>query len=236
MKHIVVFFITILFFTGCAENKVKVLLEAPEAEFFPRWIMDDSLHSDQTSGITFIGEVGESNYFLLADDVGGLNRLTITSDTIFKIDKISFSSNVIAFFDTFPKPDFEEIGYDKIQNKLFLSIEGNNYGKRNSKRKEIDITSFAGIYELEFKDKNIFADTLVSIKKLNIQPKEKFYEFVKSNIGFEGFAFDDDYFYAGLEGFSEQNIFADSTIIYIIDRGTKKIVKVINESALKSYK
>lgn len=230
MRHIVIIFIAVLFLNGCTEEKIKI--EVAPSKYFPRWVMDDSMHSDQTSGITFIGEKGGSKYFLLADDIGCINRLTITSDTIFKLNKIIFSSEVIAFLDTFPKPDFEEISYDKKENKLFLSIEGDNYGKKKPARKKIDITSFAGIYELEFQNKNIFADTLVSIKKIDIQPHAEFYKHVKSNIGFEGFAFDNKYFYAGLEGFSEQNIFADSTLIYIVDRQTKKIVKEINTKKL----
>ncbi len=230
MRHIVIIFVVILFFTGCTAEKIEI--EASPAKAFPRWIMDDSMHSDQTSGITFVGEKGDSKYFLLADDIGEINRLTITSDTIFKLDNIIFSSDVIAFLDTFPKPDFEEISYDKKKNKLFLSMEGDNYGKKNPARKKIDINSFAGIYELEFQNKNIFADTLVAIKKIDIQPNAEFYKHVKSNIGFEGFAFDNKYFYAGLEGFSEQNIFADSTLIYIIDRRTQKIVKEVNTKVL----
>lgn len=232
MKQTIFFLILILFFSGCSEHKEDAKIEIASSEAYPRWIIKDSLHTRQTSGITFIGEKENIKFFLLADDDGEIYRFSIELDTVFNLKKIAFNENVSAYLDTFPKPDFEEISFDKKNNKVFLSIEGTSYGKINSERKETNVKYHAGIYQLQFKDNDVFSDTIVSIEKIKFEPERTFFEYVKSNIAFEGFTFDDNYFYAGLEGFQEQKIFADSTLIYIISRETNKIVKQINTKNL----
>jgi len=227
-----IFLLLLFFLSSCSKHNEEAKIEIAADEAYPRWIIKDSLHTTQTSGIAFIGEKEQIKYFLLADDNGVLHRFSIESDTLFELKKIAFNENVKTYLDTFPKPDFEEISFDKKNNKVFLSIEGTSYGKINPARKETNVKYYAGIYELRFKDDDLFSDTIVSIQKLHFEPEEKFFEHVKSNIAFEGFTFDDDYFYAGLEGFQEQKIFADSTFIYIINRATKKIVKQINTKKL----
>jgi hypothetical protein len=145
--------------------------------------------SDQTSGITFIKETAAGDkYFLLADDTGGILHLKISRDTVFSITPAIFSQRFQSYIDTFPKADFEEIVYDKKNNQVYLSIEGNgNYPEK-----------YAGIYQVYFKDNDVFSDTLTDIKKVNITPKDEFEKYIRNNIGYEGLALDDNYFYLGI--------------------------------------
>ncbi len=198
-------------------------LKLEKNSFYPRWLSSGEFNADQTSGITFIKEVPDGDkYFLLADDTGGILHLKISRDTVFTITPIIFSHNFLAYIDTFPKADFEEIVYYKKMNEVYLSIEGNGkYPKR-----------FAGIYRIFFKDNNILSDTLDDIKRINITPQDLFEKYIRDNIGYEGLAVDDNYFYLGLEGFTEKNIFADSTILFIADKYSEKIIKRINTKPL----
>jgi hypothetical protein len=186
---------------------------------YPRWLKDAERRTDQTSGIAFIGidKTGDKN-FLLADDIGVLHRLIISNDTIFTLKQIGLSAQVTKFLDPFPKKDFEEILFDKHTGKVLLSIEGN----------EPMIKSTAGIYEIAFYNNNLLSDSVTSIKKLNIEPEEVFFQYVNNNIGFEGLAADSRYYYAALEGFSTGFLFADSTMIYVINKKDLSIKKVLS--------
>ncbi|MEO8398493.1 MAG: hypothetical protein ABI550_01630 [Ignavibacteriaceae bacterium] len=186
---------------------------------YPRWLQSGLIHSDQTSGITYIGNSSTSKkLFLIADDIGKIFHLTIEEDTILNLTPVNFSPSVAAYLDTFPKADFEEIVYDKYTGNVYLSIEGNNP----------DPKKFAGIYKLTFENNDLKSNEITSIEKLNINPQNLFTKYIQANIGYEGLAADENYFYLGLEGFSEQSVFADSTIIFVVDKSNLKIIKEIN--------
>lgn len=211
-------FLTVIAFCGCGsvvEHKLELQLD----ENYPRWLKAGNYFPQQTSGISFIGIDDESaEIFLLADDIGKIHHLKIKNDTSFFFSPVNFSKNVQSYLDTFPKIDFEDLAFDKYTGKIYVSIEGNKpYPKR-----------FAGIYELIFNDNNIFSDSIVNIKKLDIKPKDIFLKNISSNIGYEGITVDKNYFYFALEGFTEKGVFADSTIILIVEKNTLKIVKEIN--------
>jgi hypothetical protein len=189
---------------------------------YPRWLSDGDYRTDQTSGITFIKNEGMSNYFLLADDIGNLHLLEISNDTSIIIKPIDFSENVQKYLSAFPKKDFEEITYDKSTGEVFLSIEGND-----------DVfKDFVGIYKLNFAGDNIFNRKVTSIEKLTFEPANEFYRYTNKNIGYEGFALDNNYFYLGLEGFSQNYQFADSSVIFIAAKDGQKIIKAINTKSL----
>ncbi len=190
---------------------------------FPQWLSFEGFNADQTSGITFINETPDgSKHFLLADDTGGILHLTIAGDSIKMLRPVKFSESFQAYIDTFPKADFEEIVYDKKNNAVYLSIEGNGTHPEY----------YAGIYLLNFRNDNVLADTLEGIKRLNFTPVEQFQRYLKNNIGYEGLAVDDNYFYLGLEGFTEGKLFADSTVLFIAEKNSHKIIKQINTRPL----
>lgn len=182
---------------------------------YPRWIFDGKKESDQTSGIVFLNASKNQKNFLLADDVGEIYIFKIKNDTIFSLNKIDFSDKVEKFFKDFIKKDFEDITYDRFENKFYISIEGN---KPRTKEE-------VGIYEIDF-DKG-FAK-IKTIKKMDIKPENQFLQYVDDNVGYEGLAVDENYFYLGLEGFTKKNLFSDSTIIFIVDKKEKKIIKEIS--------
>lgn len=191
---------------------------------FPRWLKDNKNRTNQTSGITFIGKNSKGeDAFLLADDDGEIFRLSIRDNSIFNLTKINLSEEVIEFLRPFPKKDFEEIVYDKFTNEVLLSIEGN----------DPDYKKYVGIYKIKFENKNRFANNIISIEKLNITPEDTFLEFTANNIGFEGLTVDSKYIYAGLETSSPNLLFASKTKIYIIEKRTKKIVKIIDTEELE---
>lgn len=197
-----------------AQDSVKISVSPG----YPRWLKTVNSVTDQTSGISFFSGDEKGKHFLLADDTGFLHHLIINSDSILNIKKIHLSGNVAAYLSGFPKKDFEEIMYDRFTGKVYLSIEGNNPS----------VKSVAGIYEIGFKNNNIMSDTVISIEKYNVRPGEIFYKYVENNIGFEGLAADENYFYAALEGFQSGLLFADSTLIYVIDRKYHSVEKVIS--------
>ena len=56
------------------------------AENYPRWLLNDQYHTNQTSGITFLSESDDGTMkFLLADDIGKIHRFFIKDDTVFSI-------------------------------------------------------------------------------------------------------------------------------------------------------
>lgn len=203
-------------------NNHHVELKLIKDSSYPRWL-SGTINADQTSGITFINEIENGDkYFLLADDTGSILHLKISNDTVFTLNPVIFSENFKAFIDSFPKPDFEEIVYDKTRKEVYLSIEGD--GRNPAK--------YAGIYKLYFSNDDVLSDTLAGIEKVNITPHNLFDKYIADNIGYEGLAIDDNYFYIGLEGFTRSGIFADSTILFIADRNSGRIIKQINTKSL----
>ncbi len=201
-------------------NPINLLKKDPD---YPRWLSAGGFNADQTSGITFLRETTRGKKdFLLADDTGGILHLTITNDTNFTIEPLKFSERFQAYIDTFPKADFEEIVYDKKNNEVFLSIEGNGPHPER----------FAGIYKLKFKNNDVFSDTLEDIQKIDFTPPQEFEKYLANNIGYEGLTLDDNYFYLGLEGFTKNNVFADSTVLFIAEKNTHKIIKQISTKPL----
>ncbi len=208
---------------GCNYLNSSGKINFTKDEKYPRWLNNPSYKTDQTSGITFIGyDEKKIPTFLLADDIGKIHRLKISRDTIFNFTPVYFTPKLDSFFSEFPKIDFEEVFLDRKTNTVYLSVEGN--GENPLK--------YTAIFELTFKDNNVFADTIVSIKKLDVSPAGEFYKFVKNNLGFEGATVDENYFYFGFEGFFENGIFADSTIIYIVEKSNLNLVKTINTKQL----
>jgi hypothetical protein len=118
--------------------------------------------------------------------------------------------------------DFEEIVYDKNTGEVYLSIEGNGE----------NFNDYGGIYKLNFKDDNVFSKQVISIEKINFKPVCEFYKYTGRNIGYEGFALDDNYFYLGLEGFQNNYQFADSALIFIVNKSDYNIIKDISTKNL----
>lgn len=226
MRQIKYFFLTFLFvlvLVSCNYNQKEYFIEFSVAEGFPTWLKDAQSRTDQTSGITFIGynEFGDKT-FLVCDDMGDIHRISISNKNQFSLKKIVFTEEVNNYLTKYPKLDFEEIVFDKKRNEIYLSIEGNSErGKNNYKE-------FNNIYKLNFSGNSPFSDTLVSLNKIDFKPKELFEKFLGENFGYEGMAIDDDYIYLALEGFADNNIFADSTIIFIVDKNNFNIIKEIS--------
>ena len=200
-------------------NKICLTLD----EGYPMWLKTSTERTDQTSGIAFIKHDRNKKLFLLADDIGDLKLLTLSDDTLFRITNIPFEDSVKNVLLNFPKADFEEIVYDRYENKYFLSIEGNG---KNFKK-------FVGIYELLLDGVEPEQYKVKSLQKIIFQPEEKFTKYTAPNIGYEGIASDANYFYLGLEGFVKENIFADSTLIFIASKKDKKILKEISTYSLR---
>ena len=185
---------------------------------YPRWLTTGAEHSDQTSGITFLKEAEGKKYFLLADDTGNFWRFSIARDSIFELKKLVFSAPVQNYLANFPKKDFEEIAFDKFTGDIFVSIEGN----------VPEVKKYVGIYQLKFAGNNFFADTVVSLEKIQIYPQKLFLKYVDNNIGYEGLAVSEKYLFLGLEGFEHKSIFSDSTMIFIVDKKSKRIIKQLS--------
>jgi hypothetical protein len=186
---------------------------------YPQWLKSGNYRTDQTSGITFLKEDPGKKTFLLADDIGALHRLVIIDDYILKFYPIYFSKEVTEYFQDYPKLDFEEIVYDKYEEKFYLSVEGHSE----------NYMDYVGIFEIEFSES---LDTLLNFSKIRFHPEELFYQYTAWNIGYEGLTVDSRYFYLGLEGFLEGKAFSDSTVLFIADKETKEIIKSIYTSEL----
>ena len=219
-------FLLMLILIGCNSRIINNHLELKRDKNYPRWLKNNKYRTDQTSGIIFIGnnENGDKQ-FLLADDIGKIHRLVISHDTNFTFHPVYFTQNVVTFLDTFPKADFEDITLDKQNNQVYLSIEGDGKLPDN----------FVGIYALKFKHDEIVSDTIEGIKRLHIKPDSLFYKYVKNNIGYEGLAVDENYFYLGYEGFIQNGIFADSSVIFVVNKHSLNIVKQIFTKPLDIY-
>jgi len=198
---------------GFTDSHDNITLEP--AKGFPKWLKG----TDQTSGISFMGldKNGDKN-FLLADDIGKLHRLKISNDSLLNVFDIKLGAKVNSFLAPFSKWDFEEIVLDRYSGKVYISIEGNGPLFNN----------YVGIYLLAFFNNDIYSDSVVDITRVDFIPSKIFFLHTAPNIGYEGFAVDENYFYLGLEGFQQGDVFADSTIIYIADKKSYKIVDSIN--------
>jgi len=194
------------------------------ADNYPRWLMNDVYKTNQTSGMTFLREKDDgAKEFLLADDIGKIHRLFIREDTLFSFSEIKFNDEVLEYLADFPKLDFEEIVYDKFTSKVYITIEGNGDNH----------LLFHGVFELKFKDNNVFQDSVVELAKLNFTPKEIFYNYLVPNTGYEGLAVDEKFFYFGLESIlTSEGSFSGYTMIIIADKKSLEIVKEISTEGL----
>ncbi len=218
-KALIIFYIFSFNFFVIAQNENITLL--PD-ENFPLWLKTNQSRTDQTSGITFIKSEFGKKYFLLADDIGAIHLLALNGDSVFSIDKITFSDSACNYFSNFPKKDFEEISYDKNNGNVFLSVEGNGE----------NFNEYVGIYKLNFNENNVFSKQIISIEKMTYKPTSLFYKYTDKNIGYEGFALDDNYFYLGLEGFQNNSQFADSSLFFIANKSDLNIIKGISTKSL----
>ncbi len=219
LRIIIVIFI--LSFSFILFGQSESIILDPDQNF-PQWLKDNHTRSDQTSGIAFIKSECDKKYFLIADDIGFINLLTLNHDSVFRIERISFVDSASNYFSIFPKKDFEEIVYDQNSGNVYLSVEGN--GERYNE--------FVGIYQLIFVGNDVFSKQVESVVKMDFVPSELFYHYTNFNLGFEGVALDDNYFYLGLEGFMNNFQFADSTIIFIANKSDLNIVKEISTKGL----
>ena len=226
MRKYILFFTILLLTFNCQSNKSGGISQISKDELYPRWLIGDNYHTDQTSGITYIGSNNENEkFFLLADDIGKIHRMKVMNETSFSFTSICFSEEVLWYFYDFPKLDFEEITYDKFSGDVYLSIEGN----------EENYEEFVGIYKISFNNDDPFNNSIEKIRELRIQPSTKFYKYTKWNIGYEGLAVDSNYLYLGLEGFVEDKEYADSTIILVVDKKNLTIIKEINTKELNIH-
>ncbi|MBP9191815.1 MAG: hypothetical protein KBF96_04630 [Ignavibacteria bacterium] len=193
---------------------------------YPIWMQESygGRHTNQTSGLTFIGEKDGKKIFLGVDDIGKINKLTIDerlNPPTMEIFEIPYSKEINDLLYKFKKKDMEDIFYDKKNDRLFLTLEGHEYSSLDPeiyKQKE-------GIYELTFNNDIFTLDSILTMNRLKL-PKE-IYEHTFDNIGFEGLAVTDNYFFLGLENYQEEGKgFTDSTLLYVLDRKTDEVVKI----------
>ncbi|HEX3074777.1 MAG TPA: hypothetical protein VHP30_14285 [Ignavibacteriales bacterium] len=223
MRRAILFFCAVLFISGCGNfiNDEKIGLRLDDD--YPKWLSDGAIRTNQTSGIAFISsDKSGSKIFLLADDIGELHLLEITKNGGLKINGVKFVKQAKGYFDGYPKKDFEEVCYNKSNGAVYLSVEGN--GK--------NFLDYTGIFKLHFKDNNVLSGEVEKIEKLNITPLEEFNKHVDLNVGYEGIAHDKNYLYLGLEGVFPQKYFSDRAYLYVVDKKTLAIKKVID---LKPY-
>jgi hypothetical protein len=194
------------------------------AQNYPRWLKNDVYHTNQTSGMTFLRQKDDGTLeFLLADDIGKIHRLLIQDDTLFSFSEIKFNSEVLGYLAGFPKLDFEEIFYDRFTGEVYLTIEGNGE----------DHLSYHGIYKLNFKDDDVFQDSVIKLNTLDFTPKEIYYGKLLPNIGYEGFTADENYFYLGLENEQmNEGSFSEQTILRVADKNSLEIVKEISTDSI----
>ena len=218
--------LSFLLLWNCSSDKEAKVWRVVQDETYPRWLKSGDYRTEQTSGITFLGtSSNDEKSFLLSDDIGKIHRLNIASDTIFKFTAIQFSEEATSVFADYPKLDFEEIYFDKYTGEVFLSVEGNEekYLEQNA------------IFKVHFKNNNVFENEIVNFEKVVFNPKEIFKENISKNIGYEGFTSDSKYFYLALEGRLSKEGYADSTFIYVAEKETKKIIKVISTKKLNIH-
>ncbi|MCR4418313.1 MAG: hypothetical protein WHV63_08040 [Ignavibacteria bacterium] len=204
---------------------LQIITQSPEKlildENYPIWLKDNEKHSDQTSGITFIGTKNNAKYFLICDDIGKIHRIKLKNNKL-DIETIKFSKSVENFLDKFEKKDFEEIVYDKFTNRVYISIEGNGLNYKNE----------VGIYQVRFNNDDVFSDEIIDITKIEFSDWAKISKYTDQNIGFEGLGISENKLFLGLEGFQFGQIFLDSTMLYVVDKNSKKLVREISTKEL----
>ncbi|HMS32897.1 MAG TPA: hypothetical protein PKC91_02315 [Ignavibacteria bacterium] len=189
---------------------------------YPIWLNDTlGNHTDQTSGLCYIGVNGSIKTFLCADDIGKINRIVIDESRNPPqpvITEIAYSKEVRDLFYKFKKKDMEDIYLDKTNNRILISLEGHESSSLDPeiyKQKE-------GIYEMTFNNDIMTFDTILTAKRLKL-PKE-IYAHTYDNIGFEGFAVTENYFFLGLENYQRDGTeFTDSTLLYVLNRKTNEL-------------
>ena len=209
------FFLFVVYAVIILAQNNQISLEL--ASGYPQWLETDNYRTDQTSGITFIKSESGKKYFLLADDIGKIHMLIIKDKKI-DLYPITFADSAKEFVNSLPKADFEEITFDSSTNSVYLSIEGNGN----------NFNEFVGIYKIHFTEDKIPYKEISYFEKLNFTPSELFYKYTDKNIGYEGFAVNENYFYLGLEGLVKNYQFADSTYIFIARKSDYLIVKQIS--------
>jgi len=223
MKNLLttVLVLIILSSLSCSGKIQKISIE--KADKFPLWLKDGESHTDQTSGIVYLGKTSDgSKTFLLADDIGKLNYLEIDKNSAIRLTDINYSDEVNQFLKQFPKKDFEDLTYDKHTGDVYLSIEGNGKTFRE----------YVGIYKLIFRNNDLHSRELISIKKVQITPEDQFLKYTEKNIGYEGLAVDQKYLYLGLEAGNEIPILSENSYIFIVDKKTYRIIKQIDTKNL----
>ncbi len=192
---------------------------------YPIWMKDSQGNrTDQTSGLCYVGESNGKKTFLAADDIGIIRRITVdetTNPPTPVISEIYYAKEVRDLFYKFKKKDMEDIYYDKANNKILIALEGHEYSSLDPeiyKQKE-------GIYEMTLNNDAMTFDTILTAKRLKL-PKE-IYSHTFDNVGFEGFAVTENYFFLGLENYQEKGTeFSDSTILYVLNRKTDEIISI----------
>lgn len=186
------------------------------ASGYPAWLADGDYFPQQTSGMAYIGTSGNGGQvFITCDDKEAIHLLTVT-DGKFRIEPVILNP---AITDTFPakiKLDFEDIAWDRWRKRAYISIEP--YSKYRQ---------MFGIYELQFRNDDIFSLEVTGMKRLDITPDSLFREHVKDNVGYEGLAVDENYLYLGLEGIPRSEKEFDGGLIRVVDKRTLKIVATL---------
>ncbi|MBS1492696.1 MAG: hypothetical protein JST55_04265 [Bacteroidetes bacterium] len=197
---------------------------------YPIWMKDTAgMYSQQTSGLYFIGRVEKKKFFLSANDNGRIDRISVDDSYFppkFDIQVLHFEvSSTAKYFQTLAKLDFEDIVYDKLTNKIFVSIEGNS-GINDMNPPQITTSKKTEqVCELSFNKTILDCDTLKNIRKISMP--DTIFKYTNDNIGFEGMGITDNYFFMGLENITDEDgQFSDSTYLYIVGRKTND-VKVI---------
>lgn len=223
------FIIVYIIFTSLYNRSIELV------RGFPIWMKSPSgLYSRQTSGLFFIGREGSKKIFLSANDNGRIDKIYIDdSFTPPQIDVKILHFNVAStakFFQDFPKLDFEDIVYDRITDKILVSIEGNSGLTDNPAQKLVDFKDNEGVYEFSFNNTILTCDTLKNVRKITMPPE--IYKYTNDNLGFEGMAITDNFLFMGLENITDSvGQFTDSTYLYILDRKTND-VKTISSKKL----
>lgn len=200
---------------------------------YPLWIIDSAgNYIEQTSGIYYLGKLGDESIFLTCDDIGKINKLTINESITppsIKIVEVGFSNEVQEVFTSFRKQDFEDISFDKKENKVYLSVEGYAFDKKNP----MEFKKHEGIYELTCNNDALHFDSLIAITKLDLP--ENIFEYTQDNVGIEGLTLTDNYFFFGLENCrSNEGNFTDSTYLYILNRKTNDLIIIPTRELLIS--
>ncbi|MBX7046931.1 MAG: hypothetical protein K1X86_13960 [Ignavibacteria bacterium] len=197
------------------------------AEGYPIWMKSpEGKFSLQTSGLFYLGRQGQKKFFLSANDNGRIDRISLDesfSPPKFDGQVLHFEvASTAKFFAELAKMDFEDIVYDKVTNRILVSIEGNS---DFVPPRRVSYQKTEGLYELEFNKTILDCDTLKKVKKIPL-PEELFL-YTNDNVTFEGFAITDNHIYLGLENITDVNSqFSDSTYLYIMDRNTRAIKKI----------